>query len=155
MMMIFSLFSLGSFFSFFLFLPSRSSRALFFLLCAGRRFFVHHTPHTPPPATVRLLFSSVAKYNMLRRMLTGNTCHTYPQPTLARSLGRAAAAARTQFGIYDYFRKQLLNRKAEEEDQEDDDGLLYPPTVSRRLRYSDGTDDGLARRLYLLEEELL
>eukprot|EP00752_Nemacystus_decipiens_P016757 g14995.t1 len=62
-----------------------------------------------------------------------------------------------QFGIYDYFRKQLLIRKAdeEEEEEEEEDGLFFPPSVSRRLRYSTGTDDALARRLYLLEEELL
>lgn len=74
------------------------------------------------------------------------------------SVGRYTSATpsrgRAQFGIYDYFRKQLLSRKAEEED-EDEDGLLFAPSVGRRLRYSDGTDDGLARKLYLLEEELL
>lgn len=62
---------------------------------------------------------------------------------------------KTQFGIYDYFRKQLLTRKVDQEEEEEAGGLLFPPSVSRRLRYSDGTDDGLARRLYLLEEEFL
>ncbi|CAM9456039.1 unnamed protein product, partial [Scytosiphon promiscuus] len=67
-----------------------------------------------------------------------------------------------QFGIYDYFRKQLIRRKC---DDGEGDGLLrdglLPPSVARRLglasdgRGGDDSDDDVARKLYLLEEELL
>lgn len=67
-----------------------------------------------------------------------------------------------QFGIYDYFRKQLIRRKR---DDGEGDGLLrdglLPPSVRRRLglgndgRGGDDSDDDVARKLYLLEEELL
>ncbi|CAN0287845.1 unnamed protein product [Pylaiella littoralis] len=93
--------------------------------------------------------------------------------SLPAKLVSVVPAIGIQFGIYDYFRKQLISRKVDgdEGDQCDDsdeelgllerDGLL-PPSFRRRLglggsdgRGGDHTDDDFARKLYLLEEELL
>ncbi|CAB1103307.1 unnamed protein product [Ectocarpus sp. CCAP 1310/34] len=82
--------------------------------------------------------------------------------SLPAKLVSVVPAIGIQFGIYDYFRKQLISRK----DEDGDDGLLprdglLPPSVRRRLglgndgRGGDDSDDDFARRMYLAEEELL